>query len=214
MDKFKHSVIIKGLPYHKDAKDGQETRRQTQENISKLLLTLVAGSEVGVTETLRFSQNEDHKDCPGLVRLTVSSSKQKARLYESLTKSSKKASYKKSYSKLSVSDEVPLYFRAKQIKLEKQAYDIRRNDKTIRTRVFLKGTDIVLKTKGKEDNMFKEYEESSDEDGEYEDAADSQPQQQQTGEVEGEGESLGAHQMGYWYSNTLGLEMEEAQNRR
>ena len=79
------------------------------------------------------------------------------------------------YSKLSVSDEVPLYFRAKQIKLEKQAYDIRRNDKTIRTRVFLKGTEIVLKTKGKEDNMFKEYEESSDEDGEYEDAADSQP---------------------------------------
>ena len=70
---------------------------------------------------------------------------------------------------------MPSYLRAKQIKLEKQAYDIRRNDKTIRTRVFLKGTEIVLKTKGKEDNMFKEYEESSDEDGEYEDAADSQP---------------------------------------
>ena len=70
---------------------------------------------------------------------------------------------------------MPSYLRAKQIKLEKQAYDIRRNDKTIRTRVFLKGTEIVLKTKGKEDNMFKEYKESSDEDGEYEDAADSQP---------------------------------------
>ena len=54
MDKVKHSVIIKGLPYHKDAKDGQETRRQTQENISKLLSSLEAGSEVGVTETLRF----------------------------------------------------------------------------------------------------------------------------------------------------------------
>ena len=54
MDEVKHSVIIKGLPYHKDAKDGQETRRQTQENISKLLSSLEAGSEVGVTETLRF----------------------------------------------------------------------------------------------------------------------------------------------------------------
>ena len=54
MDKVKHSVIIKGLPYHKDAKDVQETRRQTQENISKLLSSLEAGSEVGVTKTLRF----------------------------------------------------------------------------------------------------------------------------------------------------------------
>ena len=167
MDKVRHSVIIKGLPYHKDAKDGHETRRQTQETISKLLATMEAGTEVGVTESIRFSQNDDHKDKPALVRLTVSTSKQKAKLYESLTKSSKKASYKKTYAKISVNDEVPSYLRSKQIKLEKQAYEIRKKNKTVRTRVFLKGTDIVLKVKGKEDNMFRELE-----DGEFDGTAD------------------------------------------
>ena len=163
MDKVRHSVIIKGLPYHKDSKDGHETRRQTQETVSKLLATLEAGTEVGVKDSVRFTQNDDHKDKPALVRLTVSTSKQKAKLYESLTKSSKKANYKKNYAKLSVNDEVPSYLRSKQIQLEKQAYELRKKDKSIRTRVFLKGTDIVLKVKEKGEQMFKEWREDEEE---------------------------------------------------
>ena len=174
MDKVKHSVIIKGLPYHKDAKDGYETRKQTQEVVSKLLATLEAGTEVGVTDSIPFAQNDDHKDKPAHVRLTVSTAKQKAKLYESLTKSSKKANYKKNYSKISVNDEVPSYLRSKQIKLEKQAYDIRKKDKSVRTRVFLKGTDIVLKIKGKLDQMFKEWKaDETSEEPENTDRADS-----------------------------------------
>ena len=163
MERIKHSVIIKSLPYHKDAKDGYETRKQTQEVITKLLATMEAGTEVGVTDSVRYSQNKDHKNKPGLVRLTVSTAKQKAKIYECLTKASKKSSYKKTYAKISVNDEIPTFLRAKQIKLEKQAYEIRKKDKTMRTRVFLKGTDIVLKVKGKTDNAFRELEDSEDE---------------------------------------------------
>ena len=167
MDRIKNSVIIKNLPYHKDAKDGHETRKQTQEVITKLLATMEAGTEVGVTDSLRFGQNADHADKPGLVRLTVSTSKQKAKIYEALTKASKKSSYKKTYAKISVNDEIPAYLRQKQIKLEKQAYEIRKKDKTMRTRVFLKGTDIVLKIKGKTDNYFREWESSESEEEEF-----------------------------------------------
>ena len=158
MDRVKHSVIIKGLSYHKDAKDGYESRKQTQEVVTKLLATMEAGTEVGVTDSIRYSRSKDHKDKPGLVKLTVSTSKQKAKIYECLTKASKKANYKKNYAKISVNDEIPTYLRAKQIQLEKQAYEIRKKDKTMRTRVFLKGTDIVLKVKGKTDNTFRELE--------------------------------------------------------
>lgn len=144
IERTKCSVIIKGIPYHKEASNSNETRKQTFEVCRSLLSQLEVGQELGFPDVIRFKQNPEAKD-PALVKMTLNNAKQKGRLYEALAKASKSKS--KKVPKVSVTDELPAFLRQKQKTLEKQAYEIRQSFKDVKTRIFVKGTDIVLRRK-------------------------------------------------------------------
>lgn len=156
IEKTKLSVIIKGVPIHKDVKDGEgETRKQTTEVMKNLLTQLDVANEISFPEIVRFKASEKSKGKgPELIKLTFSSTKHKAKLFEALAKAKDKG--KKNIPKVSVTDEIPSFLREKQSKLEKLAYDIRQGIKSTKTRIFFKGTSIVLKCKKEGETAFSE----------------------------------------------------------
>lgn len=155
VERAKCSVIIKGIPCHPDAEDNVESKKQTQEMVKQLLNQLNSSKELGFTDSIRFKKGTHAKpDEPGLVKFTLSTPKLKGKLFEALAKAAKA---KRMIPKVSVSDEIPAFLREKKLKLETQAYHIRQSDKTIKTRVFLQGMDLVLKVKSKGETKFSLY---------------------------------------------------------
>ena len=161
IEKTKTSVIIKGVPVHKDVRPGEaENRKQTGEVISNLLKSLDIGNDLGHHEAIRFKPSEKSKGKgPEFVKLTVSTVKHKATLYEALAKAKDK---KKKIPKVSVTDEVPNFLREKHAQLDEAAYNLRQKVKGIKTRIFFKGCTIVLKAKKAGEDSFSEVDENGE----------------------------------------------------
>jgi hypothetical protein len=111
--------------------------------------------ELGFHDVIRFNKSQNAtQDRPGLIKLTVSSVKQKGKVYEALAKAARDK--KKNIPRISVTDEMPAFLREKQGRLEAQSFEIRKADRSTKTRIFFKGIDIVLKRKLKGENVFQE----------------------------------------------------------
>ena len=155
IEKTKKSVIIKGVPLHKEVKAGDaEDKKQTNEVVQNFLKSLNLGGELGFPDAIRFKPSEKSKGKgPEFIKLTVSTVKHKAKLYEALAKAKDK---KKKVPKISVTDEIPNFLKDKHAKLDEAAYNLRKKVKGIKTRIFFKGTTIVLKAKKENETAFSE----------------------------------------------------------
>jgi hypothetical protein len=150
-----HCLLVRGVP----ARGENESKKQTQEVVANLLAELGVGDEVkfmsaerlqtkkvvnGATQT---SASAAAKNAP-TIRIQLVEAKMKFALYKALPKWKRP----KELAQLRVQQEYPAVLRALNEKLEKEAFELRKNG--YKTRVQLKGLTLMLYKKGRADAEF------------------------------------------------------------
>lgn len=160
-------IVVRNLPLHKDCSDGKESREQTEEVISGWIKEIQADNKIAPEDIKSYRRLPESKT-PGkapAVFINFTGTHYKATIFQKLKEA--KLNKKSAFAKASVADLFPSFLREKVNKLENFAYQLRQQDKNIKTRICYKGTTLVLKKRTEdgleEIELPKEIDDSPDE---------------------------------------------------
>ena len=142
-----NNILIKGIPLHPQT--GQnETPSQTAEMVQNFLqklkvdpgFTWTQASRFKVNETAQNRQASQGKQYTPVVKLVLPNSSAKQHIFSKIARRDKDAALKA----IRISNDYPDFLLGKLKDLEKEAFLARQADKSLRTRIVLKGADLAL----------------------------------------------------------------------
>jgi hypothetical protein len=150
MDNCKCKVIIRGAPPHKDSKE-RETIDQTTAVVMAILNKAEFPGDHEIVSSRRIYFKDDKKKIPSLA-VQFKSQLDTINFMRSL----KNLKNDDLYSKIRVSKEIPASLTGELKTLEEQAYNLRQQEKGLKTLIIPRGVHLILLVKKPGQNDFNE----------------------------------------------------------
>lgn len=150
-DRVKTHVILKGIPMHKTSKGTSESFLNSRKQVRDFLDKIGADSEqTPIVDAIRFTppKTGPNREKLPLIRVIFATPRAKAHMYKKLVSNPEAAP------EVSVQDAVPRCFTALKKTLDTEAYTLRKDEPTLKTRIICYNGEMYLGIKKKGEQKF------------------------------------------------------------